>query len=428
MIKSLSILFFIIHSSLFSFGQKKNLYNPSERGILKKSFYALSDSILLNEDIDNQLDTLYKLSINKQIVAIGEVTHATEEVLQFQTLIARNLVEKHHFKCIVLGEIGLIDSYKFNDFVINGRGNINSIGYRQVRFIKLLKWVQGFNSDKPFHEKIWIIGTDIEAPAVMLCFIEEYCKQFHLTSAMPIIEEINKLLEKGIKSNEGSINTIQALSLQLTSILNESRNQIDSSNLKIDIMIRGIAIMPKILPFLTNFNLGYKVRDKFIFENIDWLIQSCKKDKIVIIKSHNFHVNKKTIYTELFGKFPTFGEYLNNTYKDKYLSIGTEIQKGTFYNGTLPYSEVIEHPHKLGNIIGEHLSSKYSILFSDGLLRPLLNKKNLKISYGTLNYPGYVTDCKGVLGDAFDALIFIKNSTPYQFIYYKNSKVIKVNE
>ncbi len=156
------------------------------------------------------------------------------------------------------------------------------------------------------------------------------------------------------------------------------------------------------------------MRDKFIFDNIVWLMETCKKDKLVIIKAHNFHVNRKTIYTEVFGKFLSFGEYLSRGYQDDYLCIGTEVQQGRFYTGATGSSRITQHKNKIGSIIGTNTKAQYGILFCDNNARGFLNTEEITVSFGTVNYKSsLLINAKGMLGDAFDVLIFIRNSTPY---------------
>ncbi|MBA4849186.1 erythromycin esterase family protein [Emticicia sp. BO119] len=392
----------------------------------EKSFVTLSDSILIKGDSDNELSVLYEQARNKKIVAIGEVTHGTREVLAFQKLIAVNLVKRHDFNCIVLGEVSLLDAYKINDFVVNQRGTTNDLmiegkpkvremAYRQLDMLEFYSWIRDFNKNRPFNDKVWVIGTDIDDPREIVAFVKAHCQFYYLRESKAILEKLIYDLKKIGQSNKITIKTIEEDANQVIKVIEKSRNGVDSVNLKIDLMIHVLKSLPQLVVFSSDADLKYKIRDKFIFENINWLIDSCKKDKMVIIKAHNFHINKRTIYTEVFGKFLSFGEYLSRRYQKTYLSIGTEVQQGRFYTGATTFSKIAEHKHKIGTVIGSDTKALYGILFHDSLAKEFLNKPLYTISYGTVNYKSsLLINSKGMLGDAFDALIFIRNSSPYR--------------
>lgn len=394
--------------------------------ILQSSFIPFSDSILIKNDSNRELATLYALANNKEIVAIGEVTHGTKEVLAFQNLIAINLVESYGFKCIVLGEVSMLDSYMVNDFVVNMKGradeleikgkvNIREVAYRQSDMIDFYVRIRDFNKNKPFRDRIWIIGADIDEPKEIIDFIKRHCQEQQIPNAIAVVDKLNAGLKKVYRSGKAGIHAIVESSDHLIQILESSRNKTDSANMKIDIMIRVLQTLPQLIAFSSGTDLKYKMRDKFIFENVEWLIKACKKDKIVIIKVHNFHSNRKTIYTEVFGKFLALGEYLSKHYQQKYLSIGTEVLQGRFYTGASTTTKIAQNKNKLGNMIGSNTNTQYGVLFCDSTAKEFLNKPQYTISYGTVNYKSsLLINGKGLIGDAFDALIFIRNSTPYK--------------
>lgn len=391
--------------------------------ILEKSFIALADSILIKDDSTHELAVLYEMAKNKKIVAIGEVTHGTKEAMAFQKLIAANLVKRYGFKCIVLGEISLLDAYKVNDFVVNQRGSIEDfalknkaqlreIAYRQEDLLALYSSISEYNKDKPFEDRVWIIGADIDEPKEVISFINAYCQAQKMPNAIRIIETLNRNLRK--MYTKTNIGAVVDDTNQLVGMLEGSRKGIDSLEVKIDVMVHLLKVLPQLVAFSSDADLKYKMRDKFIFDNIVWLMETCKKDKLVIIKAHNFHVNRKTIYTEVFGKFLSFGEYLSREYQDDYLCIGTEVQQGRFFTGANTNSKIMQHKNKIGSIIGTNTKAQYGILFCDNNAKGFLNRAENTLSFGTVNYKSsLLINAKGMLGDAFDVLIFIRDSTPY---------------
>ncbi|RZL45705.1 MAG: hypothetical protein EOO93_26670, partial [Pedobacter sp.] len=64
------------------------------------------------------------------------------------------------------------------------------------------------------------------------------------------------------------------------------------------------------------------VRDAFMAENA-LAIKAATNDKKMIIWAHNGHVAKTSLYNE-----PAMGEYLQNTFKERYYVIATDMNKG----------------------------------------------------------------------------------------------------
>ncbi len=69
-----------------------------------------------------------------------------------------------------------------------------------------------------------------------------------------------------------------------------------------------------------------KKRDKYMAENIEWILEHEGPDSKIMLWAHNYHVSKNAgINTN-----KTMGSYLKKLYKDQYYVIGFDFNKGSF--------------------------------------------------------------------------------------------------
>ncbi|PLK44356.1 erythromycin esterase family protein [Emticicia sp. TH156] len=405
--------FLLSLNTLISQAQHTSFLAKNEINTLKESLIPLNDKILTADDSLNELQPIYELARNKSIVAIGEATHGTDEIRLFQLMLAKGLVSKTNFKAIALGETPLLDSYSFFDFVVNGSGDINKIAnlfHFDVR--SLLLWLRTFNENKAFRDKVWMLGSGVDTPQKTYDFIETHCRYYQLYSALPYLNNLKSLLKENTLTKPHVTDSLNKNIQTLSTILNASKGQTDSLNFKIDCMLRSLRISGKTFTNLNNSLEFFRQRDAIISENLEWMYST--KGKTAIILAHNFHVNKKTIEQESYSySSRSFGEYLSEKYDRGYVSIGTEIAKGQFLSGTFNREKIIENKHKLGSIIGDLTPHKFLFFLMNDSLKTILNKPEIKISKGTAKT--FLADGKGMIGDAFDGLIYIRTSTPYTF-------------
>lgn len=396
--------------------------------LLKKSFYPLSDSVLFKNDSNNEFFQLLEIAAKKDIVAIGEVTHGTDEVSHFQTLMSQNLVVKYNFKTVILGEISLVESYNIYDFVVNGNGNFNQTIYPK-HLKDFLYFLKDFNSKLPKENKIQVIGSDIDAPMALMNFAQKHFENTKDEDALANINDLKSLIG-GLKylTISDLSKTKYAVS-EIIKKLNNQQNENVSSNFKNRLLKQAFNNFLLNTTENLNFEVFTQKRDNFIFQNFEW-IKSFSNGKVVVINAHNFHINRKTINLELFGNHKTFGEQITEKYGNEYFCIGTEVQKGIFRSNLVLPEKIAEHKEKLGNIIASFSDAKFGYLLSDSITKTILNNEKLKITYGTSrNINKYmVFEGKSLIGDAFDAIFFIKNSHPFLFESDYFTLFVKLNK
>ncbi|GAB3219477.1 hypothetical protein [Spirosoma arcticum] len=98
-------------------------FSSAEQELLRRSVVSFND-------LDSALlpPTLTELVRNRSVIAIGEVTHGTQEVQRLQIRMAKTLVQKHGFKAVSLGEAYISNTWLLNDYVLFGKDNTRQTG------------------------------------------------------------------------------------------------------------------------------------------------------------------------------------------------------------------------------------------------------------------------------------------------------------
>ncbi len=334
-----------------------------------------------------------KLIAGKSIVAVGEVTHGTRQVDQLQAKIARDLCGNHGFRVIVLGEIYTATTIALNRYVLFNEGTLadalepiaTNQGVVTAELIELTKWVNKENQRRSLANRIWLVGTEVAPPK--------------------LLEDVAMHLKKPSKANDNQI-TADTNSLSRALIDQWVQQLAEQHSFAIDIFQ----------------NNKEALREVGIFQNIQWLKKNLQNPKVIIIDAHNGHVEKQPCY---YSDMPSFiaikrvGHFLYETYPDQYVVIGTELQRGYFDRGEGgPVNRVPEHKRKLGTILGKLTNSPYGLLeLRKCKENNLLPGNNYRMSFGTSNQTvGSVAKCNKI-ADAFDGLIFIRESVPDTLIY-----------
>jgi erythromycin esterase len=78
-----------------------------------------------------------------------------------------------------------------------------------------------------------------------------------------------------------------------------------------------------------------EVRDKYMAENVQWILDHEGPDSKMMLWAHNRHIDKHG------GGFSSLGAYLKTAYNDQYYAIGFDFNKGSF-NAFEPKSSTIK--------------------------------------------------------------------------------------
>ncbi len=287
-------------------------------------------------------EALKKAIGNKRIVALGESSHGLGSYYALKSEIVKYLHAEMDFKVLAM-EGGLADIY----FVYK---NLDTLTTEQIKknsvfgnfaakeadtlFSYLKKNAQTKN---PLHYE----GFDTQVSSSYFHYVlKEYISPYNKELADSIYVRMNSY-QKPYGANQNGdeegyyyhrdqyINTSKELKTILETNEIEIAQKHNLTALDFEVMYRTLDMFVKSvdIPFGNSYD-GYILRDKLMFENLDWLLTKVHPTKKFIIWAHNGHIeneNKDTSETIWMGNF------LKEKYKDDYYSIGLFSYEGEIY-------------------------------------------------------------------------------------------------
>ncbi len=121
------------------------------------------EAVRKNED----LKPLKSAIGNARVVALGENSHGTHEMLEFRNRLFEFLVQEMGFTAIAL-EIGFSESIPLDNFVSGGAGNSRELAqdqYDASRYVdetlELIEWMRAYNQRPSTRRKVRLYGIDM---------------------------------------------------------------------------------------------------------------------------------------------------------------------------------------------------------------------------------------------------------------------------
>lgn len=298
------IVAFVVLATLQIFAQQNNYPIVNSLNKIIRPIESLKGDASFND-----INFLKELLKNKEIIALGEVTHGTAEVFEYKDRLARFLVTNLGYKAIAF-ESDYIAMEYFDDYIT---GKVDSIKYVSGTAIgrtnyPLIEWLRQYNRDKLDADKVHVYGLEITNYTnifnKMLAVIPSLDKAdidlMRAYLAKPFNSQLTKEDKIGVKSMQSK--------LKVLSLSDTNRQYLEMLNQ------------------LTEYyekKRGY--RDSFMAKNATWIKDQTKDGKL-IVWAHNGHVKKTESYN-----YPSLGTNLVKKYGSKYYVIGTDFNSGSAY-------------------------------------------------------------------------------------------------
>lgn len=373
----------------------------------------------------NRLDFLKEDLGDVRIVALGEVTHGSSEIYNLKHLLIRFLFEKMNYTTLAM-EMDMAEAETLNTYIVWNEGDprelLLDIGpwpWKTEEFLQLLKWMNQFNKTR--EDKIQITGFDLPYSFVTIDQIRNFIYQHDKSILLRHADSLKvSLRDFYYYSGNGEDAEYGDLVDQIENFLKLYRMRKEelcaSSSFTEYSRIEHQIITLKQGPLHKMKSIGsFSYRDKCMAENIKWLLKNNSMSKM-IIWAHNGHVSK--------GDYGLgMGEYLNEIHP--FFSIGFALGYG-FFNGNTGDSISPQ-------LLNPPIEESYEYYFSKTLSPVwLLNLKNITIKEQNkwifnkrkFRYIGSSLLSRHqftstVLTKNFDAIIYIKDSSPSKLLFQK---------
>lgn len=286
---------------------------------LKSHIIPLSSFNPDSEKID--LKPLKKIIGDAKIIALGEVTHGSSPIFKMKHRLIKYFKECCNYNVFSM-EASMPEAYGVGDFVFSGKGNakrkVSEMGFwtwRTNEVLDLVNWMKNYNELNK--RKIKFTGFDMQSFEGQIKILADFSEDVHDNELKKESKELFYLLkELSFKKQQRKpfedLNLFSFKKINLIkSLMNKySKNENYSwTNHNVELIVQYLKNVP---PFS---------RDKFMSDNINWIVENDSSESKFVLWAHNGHIRERKNF---------MGDYLNNKYgDDNYLSIGF-----CFYNGT----------------------------------------------------------------------------------------------
>lgn len=372
------------------------------------------------------LETVLK---NKKIVSIGEGTHGTKEFFQMKHRMFEFLVEDMGYRLFAM-EAGFGDAQVVNDYILNGKGNVNEVvkelkywTWKTEEVAAMVDWMKEYNLNPQHKTKIKFYGFDIQSTENNKKIILNYLKTVDEGLLNKYSEVFNSFNDKNFNSfdnaKKGNIkNSIEDLAKNFESKREQYITK--SSEAQYELMQHNLTNILEYIGLNTDGSAKYaEFRDKHMADNVRWILDYEKQfgnDKIMLW-AHNGHVNKE---------FPTYtpmGSHLSKIYGDDMYTIALEFNKGNFRAYPSQNAENIKEfkfkdssnfyfAHKLKAVNTPIYFMDFKQASQDKYLEKWLSKPAMIHQIGAVysQYNLLNLTCWQIPSKAFDGVIFIEST------------------
>lgn len=112
--------------------------------------------------------TLKDLFSSKKITGLGEATHGTHDFFTVRSALTKFLIQECGYKTVLL-ESSFGSMLYINDYVVSGRGNIDSLLRKNAYWIyytsevkNFFNWLKEYNAGLQANERVLALGVDIQ--------------------------------------------------------------------------------------------------------------------------------------------------------------------------------------------------------------------------------------------------------------------------
>ena len=266
------------------------------------------------DDGFNDLDFLKAGLSDKEVVALGEVTHGTHEVYQYKDRLVRFLVSELDFRSITFESDYFAVAYldKFINCEVDSLKLVGGGFPLKAEYRKMFTWLRSYNSNRPIADRVHVYGLEARGVyGVITSILEEFqhlspedrgmLKKF---TTIPLLE----IAKKDLK-------TLKEQIPRFTNLLNKEDD-------RYEIQAHYLVLLDQFIDWYLSDSFG--LRDLYMAKNMEWVQKHSQSNK-VILSAHNGHVAK----TPLYRKWKPLGAYLQEEFGPAYYVIATDFNEGS---------------------------------------------------------------------------------------------------
>ena len=326
-IKILSKLIFILGFSFIVLRPLKSSAQTNQHLISALNNKLISIKTLSPDSDYTALEPLKEILKDKQIIGLGEATHATKEFYVFKHKLLEFLVKEMGFKTLVI-ESDFTGTQTMNDYVLYGKGSawgalqktLFGVAANQ-EFLNMVEWIKQYNLTKQFKDKVKFYGCDMNYGVNVGVPIKDALSK----SKTQLSEDAGKGLDLLINYRYNAVSKEESnlMHIAVKELNNTKWNESVIPDMKL--FKQYIRCMEQLSDFADQYYMYDKdiFRDKYMAENCTWIYNYESNNKM-IVWAHNLHIAKDVTK----NKNLPMGYYLSQQFQDAYYAMGFGFNSG----------------------------------------------------------------------------------------------------
>jgi erythromycin esterase len=384
-------------------------------------------------DAVSDLAGLDRIVGDARVVALGESSHGTAEQFRMKHRILRYLVERKSFTVFAI-EGGWPEAQAADRFIKSGEGDASAAlaamhfwTWRTEEVRDMLDWMRAYNLARGDRAQISFAGLDCQSADVAVGMVMAYLDRYSTadaTTARQLYAGADKLagLEtEGLSGTDkerlkqDAVKVLQLVELRRAGALDdtalkEHRRAVQAARVVVQAaeMVASMA--------------GGVVRDRFMAENVRWLLETEYPREKIVLWAHNSHVATAPV-----AGARSLGMHLRETYGQQMVVLGfgahhgtvraVRMKDGSFKGGPVTLDLAPAISSSIEGLFQDaglpHFILDFRSLPKDGPLASWLAKPRQYRSIGAGYDPERASDAyeSWIVPDRYDGFVFIAEST-----------------
>jgi erythromycin esterase len=267
---------------------------------------------------------LKKMIGNARIVALGEATHSTHEFFQMKYRMLEFLVQEMGFNTFAI-EANWPEANLINTYLHTGLGdpaellkNLSLGIWNTQEMLGMIQWMRAYNENPSNTKKISFFGFDMQGDQMARHNVAQYIQQVDSQAAQLIADDFSCI-------PQASADCQMKLQVVYDWL---GQHQADytaaSSPEEFSQALQNARIVIQYGDYASKNN-NYNIRDRYMAENVTWVLDQAGSDAKIVLWAHNFHVGMSGEEIS-----QTMGDYLRTQYGNQMVVFGFLFYQGSF--------------------------------------------------------------------------------------------------
>jgi len=385
------------------------------------------------------LDDLMPLKMiiaDARIVALGEATHGTREFFQMKHRMLEFLVQEMGFTTFAL-EANWPEANRVNDYVQTGKGAPAQLlaglyfwTWDTQEVLDMIQWMRAYNQTRGSAPPVSFRGFDMQIPRMAVDNVIQYVLKMDPAASKQVdaLFSCFRPYQEALQSYAGASLAIRTQCRQdlqaVVDLLRQRQADYEgrSSRAEFAQALHSARMVQQAESVFSVANGDHPARDRYLAENVSWLLDQAGPNAKMVVWAHNGHVGVDSTSGE------SMGAHLRKQHGNAMVSFGL-----TFYGGSFNALTMSESG-QFGGMAVHHVAppseNSYEYCFhSAGLARFALNLRGIQrgtpatdwlfgphllryvgAGYADANPEAFFRAV--VLPEMFDVIVFFEDTSP----------------